>query len=81
MALEQLRRAAFLEPNQAMPQIGMAQAFLGLRQHTRALGALRQASSILFKLESDQKPWGTEQSIQELQQLVANLLEQIEVKR
>jgi chemotaxis methyl-accepting protein methylase len=78
-ALEQLRRATFLEPNQAIPQIGMAQAFLGLRQHARALGALRQAKNILLSLTPDQKLWGCDKTIQELLQLVDDLLEQARV--
>jgi chemotaxis protein methyltransferase CheR len=78
-ALEQLRRAAFLEPREAIPQIGMAQAFLGLRQHARALGALRQAEHILSNLESDQTLWGCDKTIQELLQLVDDLFEQAKV--
>lgn len=78
-ALEQLRRAAFLEPNQALVQIGMAQAFLGLRQHARALGALRQANNILLSLKPDQKLWGCDKTIQELLQLVDDLLQQARV--
>jgi chemotaxis methyl-accepting protein methylase len=78
-ALEQLRRAAFLEPKQAIVQIGMAQAFVGLRQHARALGALRQAQNILLNLEPDEKLWGCDKTIQELLQLVTDLFEQAEV--
>jgi chemotaxis protein methyltransferase CheR len=78
-ALEQLRRAAFLEPKQAIVQIGMAQAFIGLRQHARALGALRQAQNILLSLEPDQKLWGCDKTIQELLQLVTDLFEQAKV--
>jgi chemotaxis methyl-accepting protein methylase len=78
-ALEQLRRATFLEPNQAIAQIGMAQAFLGLRQHVRALGALRQAKNVLLSLAPDQKLWGCDKTIQELLQLVDDLFEQSKV--
>ncbi len=78
-ALEQLRRAAFLEPKQATVQIGMAQAFLGLRQHARALGALRQAQNLLSSLEPDQKLWGSDQTIAELRQLVEGLFERAKV--
>lgn len=75
-ALEQLRRAAYLEPKQALPQIGMAQAFVGLRQHARALGALRQAKNVLSSFEPDQTLWGCDKTIQELRQLVTELFEQ-----
>jgi chemotaxis protein methyltransferase CheR len=78
-ALEQLRRAAYLEPNQALPQIGMAQAFLGLRQQARALGALRQAKNVLSKLEPDEKLWGCDKTVQELLQMVTDLFEQAKV--
>ncbi len=78
-ALEQLRRATFLEPNQAIAQIGMAQAFLGLKQHARALGALRQAKNVLLSLAPDQKLWGCDKPVQELLQLVDNLFEQAKV--
>jgi chemotaxis protein methyltransferase CheR len=78
-ALEQLRRATFLEPNQAIAQIGMAQAFLGLRQHARALGALRQAKNVLLSLAPDQKLWGCDKTMQELLQLVDDLFEQAKV--
>ncbi len=78
-ALEQLRRAAYLEPNQAIVQIGMAQAFLGLRQHARALGALRQAKNVLLSLAPDGQLWGCDKSIQELLQLVDDLFEQAKV--
>jgi chemotaxis methyl-accepting protein methylase len=78
-ALEQLRRAAFLEPNQAIPQIGMAQAFLGLRQHARALGALRQAKNVLLNLEPNVQLWGCDLTVQELLQLVHDLFEQAQV--
>ena len=75
-ALEQLRRAAFLEPNQAIPQIGMAQAFLGLKQQARALGALRQAKNVLLSLEPDGQLWGCDKTIRELLQLVDDLFGQ-----
>ncbi len=78
-ALEQLRRAAFLEPRQALAQIGIAQAFLGLRQHARALGALRQAKNVLSNLEPDQKLWGCDKTTEELLQLVNDLFGQSQV--
>jgi chemotaxis methyl-accepting protein methylase len=79
VALEQLRRSVFLEPNQAIPQIGLAQAFLGLHQEARALSALRQARSLLLALEPNQTLWGCTMTSQELLQLVNSLLEQIKV--
>ncbi len=78
-ALKQLRRAAFLEPKQALVQIGMAQAFLGLTQHARALGALRQANNILLSLEPDAKLWGCDKTAQQLLQLVNDLFDQAKV--
>jgi chemotaxis methyl-accepting protein methylase len=78
-ALEQLRRAAFLEPRQALVQIGMAQAFLGLRQYARALAALRQAKNVLLSLEPDQQLWGCDKMVKELLQLVNDLFGQAQV--
>ncbi len=78
-ALEQLRRAAFLEPNQALPQIGMAQAFLGLRQQARALGALRQAKNLLLTFSPEARLWGCDQTVLELLELVNNLFERAKV--
>jgi chemotaxis methyl-accepting protein methylase len=79
-ALEQLRRAVFLEPNQPIPQIGLAQALLGVHQQARALSALRQARSLLA-LEPNATFWGCTKSCQELIRLVEELLEQIELPK
>ncbi len=78
-ALEQLRRAVFLEPNQAIAHLGLAQAFLGVSQQARALSALRQARSLLLALEPNATLWGCSLNCQELIQMVNELLERVEL--
>jgi chemotaxis protein methyltransferase CheR len=79
-ALEQFRRAVFLEPNEILPHIGLAKACLGVNQIPRAFSALRHAKRLLLLQEPSSRLWGCDLSCAELLQLVNSMLEPLEIQ-
>jgi chemotaxis methyl-accepting protein methylase len=79
-ALEQYRRAVFLEPNEILPHIGLAKACLGVNQIPRAFSALRHAKRLLLLQEPSSCLWGCDLSCAELLQLVDLMLEPLEIQ-
>ena len=79
-ALEQFRRAVFLEPNEILPHIGLAKACLGVNQTPRAFSALRHAKRLLLLQEPNLRLWGCDLTCAELLQVADWMLEPLELQ-
>jgi chemotaxis protein methyltransferase CheR len=81
LAIVQFRRAMFLEPNEPLPSIGLAQACLALGLHTRALSALRHARRLLTNLEPEKKLNHSDLTSFDGLNIVNGLLERIKLQQ